>query len=281
VLEQLGGLDVLGGPRSHNMYHSAWAWAGDTPFRYTKVVVSEFGRTRTPMVISWPARILPDATPRPQFHHVTDVVPTPYEILGIRPPEVVDGYAQDPIDGTSFAYTFTSSDAAGQKSTQYFEILGSRRVYRDGWMASAFGPRKPWVADMSGLIGWDPAADEWELFDTRTDYALAHDRSADEPGRLQEMEDLFMREAQENKVLSVGGGLYAALYPAEMKRSRNTEWTQDEGMVRTPESQAPNLRSGTLTATSVQPLRPGSPGRGGFGTTACAVAGSAPALALP
>jgi arylsulfatase A-like enzyme len=123
VLGQLGGLDVLGGPRTHNMYQSAWAWAGDTPFRYTKLVASDFGGSRTPMVISWPARISPDPTPRPQFHRVTDVVPTLYEILGIRPPEVIDGYAQDPIDGTSFAYTFTSSDAAGQKSTQYFEIL--------------------------------------------------------------------------------------------------------------------------------------------------------------
>ena len=84
-----------------NMYHSAWAWAGDSPFRYTKLIAADWGGTRTPMVISWPKRIKPDKTPRPQFTHVNDVVPTLYEILGIEPPKVVDGHKQDPIDGVS------------------------------------------------------------------------------------------------------------------------------------------------------------------------------------
>ena len=86
--DSLGGLDAVGGPKTDNMYHSAWAWAGDSPFRYTKLIAADFGGTRTPMVISWPKRIKPDKTPRPQFHHVNDVVPTIYEILGIKPPKV-------------------------------------------------------------------------------------------------------------------------------------------------------------------------------------------------
>ena len=84
VLEGLGGLDAVGGPKTDNMYHSAWAWAGDAPFRYTKLIAADFGGTRTPMVISWPKRIKPDKTPRSQFHHVNDVVPTIYEILDIQ-----------------------------------------------------------------------------------------------------------------------------------------------------------------------------------------------------
>ena len=101
------------------------------------------------MVISWPQRIKPDKTPRSQFHHVNDVVPTIYEILGIQPPKVVDGHEQDPIDGTSFAYTFDSATAPERKQTQYFDIMGSRGIYHDGWMASTFGPpRTPWVADV-------------------------------------------------------------------------------------------------------------------------------------
>ena len=88
------------------MYHAGWAWAGDTPFQYTKLIASHFGGTRNPMAVSWPARIKPDKTPRSQFHHVNDIAPTIYEILEIKPPKVVDGFAQDPIDGVSMAYTF-------------------------------------------------------------------------------------------------------------------------------------------------------------------------------
>jgi arylsulfatase len=76
---------------------------------------------------------------------VNDVVPTIYEILGITPPRTVNGVEQDPIDGLSFAYSFDDSKAKGQLLTQYFEIMGSRAIYRDGWMACAFGPRIPWV----------------------------------------------------------------------------------------------------------------------------------------
>ncbi len=98
------------------MYHAGWAWAGDTPFQHTKLIASHFGGTRNPMAISWPARIKPDKTPRSQFHHVNDIVPTIYEILGITPPKVVDGFAQDPIDGVSMAYTFADAKAPGAQA---------------------------------------------------------------------------------------------------------------------------------------------------------------------
>jgi arylsulfatase len=248
VMEDLGGLKAIGGPRMDNMYHAGWAWAGDSPFRYTKLVAADWGGTRTPMVASWPARIKPDATPRSQFTHVNDVVPTIYDILGITPPKVVDGHEQDPIDGVSFAASFVDPDAPESSKPQYFEIMGSRGVYHDGWMASTFGPRTPWNADLSGLMGWNPADDQWQLFDTRRDYSLARDVAADYPEKLAEMKALFLEQAQDNKVLPVGGGLYMGLNPQEMKRTANTEWTFFDGITRIPESQAPNVRNGNLRA---------------------------------
>jgi arylsulfatase len=248
MTEELGGFEVIGGPKTDNMYNAAWAWAGDAPFRYTKLVASDFGGTRTPMVISWPKRIKPDKTPRPQFTHVNDVVPTLYEILGIEPPKVVDGHDQDPIDGVSFAYTFDSASAPEQKKSQYFEVNGSRGIYHEGWMAGTFGPRTPWVAKPIDISQWNPADDSWELFDTRKDYSLANDLASKEPEKLEELKALFMQVAEENKVLPIGGSLFTILNPQEMKRTTNTEWTLFEGITRIPESQAPNVRSGSLRA---------------------------------
>jgi len=248
VAEKLGGLDAIGGPRMDNMYHAGWAWAGDSPFRYTKLVAADWGGTRTPMVVSWPRRIKPDKTPRPQFHHVNDVVPTIYEILGIRPPKIVDGHEQDPLDGVSFAYTFDSATAPGRKNTQYFDIMGSRGIYHEGWLASTFGPRKPWVAEPPDISRWDPMQDRWELFDTRNDFSLANDLAAGKPEKLEELKALFMRAAEENKVFPIGGGLFSPLNPDQMKRTTNTEWTLFDGITRIPESEAPNVRNGNIRA---------------------------------
>ena len=71
-----GGLDALGGPKVDKMYHHGWAWAGDTPLKYTKLIASHFGGTRTALAISWPKEIKPEKTPRPQFTHVNDIAPT-------------------------------------------------------------------------------------------------------------------------------------------------------------------------------------------------------------
>ena len=88
ALDKIGGLDALGTAKTDNMYHAGWAWAGDTPFRYTKLVASHFGGARNPLVISWPKGIKPEKTPRPQFHHVNDIAPTIYDILGIKAPDI-------------------------------------------------------------------------------------------------------------------------------------------------------------------------------------------------
>ena len=156
ALDKIGGLDALGTSKTDSMYHAGWAWAGDTPFRYTKLIASHFGGTRNPLIVSWPKGIKPDETPRPQFHHVNDIAPTIYDILGIKPPDLVDGWKQLPIDGVSMTYAFGDPNAPGRKLTQYFENNGSRAIYDDGWIAAAFGPLIPWLPVTPGLAHGTP-----------------------------------------------------------------------------------------------------------------------------
>ncbi|MGC2282221.1 MAG: arylsulfatase, partial [Candidatus Acidiferrales bacterium] len=212
ALDELGGLDVLGSPKADNQYHAGWAWAGSTPYKGTKLLASHFGGTRNPMAIRWPAKIKPDGTPRPQFHHCNDIVPTIYEVLGVTPPLEVNGIPQDPIDGVSFAYSFNDAKAKGQLLTQYFEIMGSRSIYHDGWMASAFGPRAPWETGIPpGIQEWTPDKDVWELYNLEEDWTQAHDLAANMPEKLAQMQDIFRIEAPKNKVLPIGGGLWGPL----------------------------------------------------------------------
>ena len=243
ALEELGGLDALGSPKTDNQYHAGWAWAGSTPYKGTKLLASHFGGTRNPMAVRWPARIKPDATPRTQFHHCNDLVPTIYEVVGITPPRVVNGIPQDPIDGTSFAYSFNDPHAEGRLLTQYFEIMGSRAIYHDGWMASAFGPRTPWMPGLPpGIHEWTPDDDTWELYDLAEDWSQANDLAAKNPEKLAQLKDIFLIEATRNKVLPVGGGLWVAALHPEMRISPPyTEWTFSGNTTRMPEFCAPAL----------------------------------------
>jgi arylsulfatase A-like enzyme len=243
ALDELGGLNVLGSPKTDNMYHAGWAWAGSTPYKGTKLLASHFGGTRNPMAIRWPARIKPDATPRPQFHHCNDIVPTIYEVLGITPPLEVNGVPQDPIDGVSFAYSFNDPKAKGQMLTQYFEIMGSRSIYHDGWMASAFGPRAPWEAGIPpGIREWTPDKDVWELYNLEDDWTQANDLAARMPEKVAQLKDIFLIEATKNKVLPIGGGLWVPLLHPELRITPPyAEWTFSGDTVRMPEFCAPAL----------------------------------------
>jgi arylsulfatase len=243
AVNALGGLDVLGTPKTDSMYHAGWAWAGSTPYQGTKLLASYFGGTRQPMAVSWPAKIKPDTTPRAQFHHVNDIAPTLYDILGITPPRLVNGIPQDPIDGTSFAYTFADAQAKGRKLTQYFEIMGSRAIYHDGWIASAFGPRIPWVPGLpKGIHTWTPDQDTWELYNLEDDWSQANDLAAKMPEKVADMKALFLIEATKNKVLPIGGGLWiAAMHPEQRISTPYTEWTFMGDITRMPEFTAPRL----------------------------------------
>ena len=241
AMDNLGGLDALGGPKMDNMYHAGWAWAGSTPFQSTKLVAAHFGGTRNPMAVSWPARIKADAIPRAQFHHVNDIVPTIYDILGIKPPKVVDGFEQDAIDGVSMLYTFNAANAATHKDKQYFDNNGSRGIYHDGWFASTFGPLTPWLTVSPGLATWDSAKDVWQLYDLKTDFSQANDLAAKEPTRLNEMKELFLDEAKENKVFPIGAGIWLRLHPEDRVKTPYTSWIFDTSTTRMPEFTAPGL----------------------------------------
>jgi len=248
-----GGLYALGGPLLDPMYHHGWAWAGDTPFKSTKLVAGHFGGTRTPLVISWPKGIKPDKTPRSQFHHVNDIVPTIYEILGITPPRTFNGVEQMPFDGVSMLYTFDDAKAKGRKMTQYFDVVSSRGIYHHGWFAGTPGPRKPWVPGLQGVPQWDPDKDTWELYNLDKDYSQANDLAAKMPDKLRQMQDIFTMEAAKNKVFPIGGGLYIPVFaPQEQKASELTEWTFFEGQTRIPESMAPKFASGFSTRATIE-----------------------------
>lgn len=247
ALERLGGLEVLGSPVTDNMYNAGFAWAGNTPFKYTKLIASDFGGTRNPMVMSWPAGITPDATPRTQFHHVNDIAPTIYEILGIAPPEVVNGQPQDPIDGVSLAYAFADPAAPPRKTEQYFENSGSRALYQDGWLASAFGPLTPWATAGVDYAAWDAKADVWTLHDVTRDFSASRDLAAEEPERLAAMKERFLAVAEENKVFPVGAGIWLRIHPEDRVATPYASWQFDATTQRMPEFTAPGIgRQSTL-----------------------------------
>lgn len=243
-----GGLDALGGPELDNMYHHGWAYAGASPFQGTKLVAAYFGGTRTPMVISWPKKIKHDGKVRSQFHHVNDIAATLYDILDITPPKFVNGVEQQPLDGVSMVYTFDNPDAETKKKTQYFEIMGSRGIYHEGWIAGVFGPKPPWVTDVTALSKWEPEKDEWRLYNLNDDYSQSENVAKENPEKLEELKVLFDKEATDNHVYPIGGSMYTVVFnPSEMPSSPLKEWTFYAGQDRIPEAMAPKFTSGRST----------------------------------
>ncbi len=249
ALDELGGLDVLGSAKTDNQYHAGWAWAGSTPYKSTKLVAAHFGGTRNPMIVSWPAKIQPDKTPRAQFLHCIDVVPTIYDSVGIRPPSVVNGIPQDPIDGVSFASTFNDAKAKEVRHTQYFEIFGSRGIYQDGWFACAFGPRAPWLPGLpkgffneKGEVVWTPDKDKWELYNLNEDWSQANDLADKLPEKVAQMKEVFTMEFAKNEGYPVGGGLFIPVMRPDLKISTPyTKWDFSGNINRMPEFAAPAL----------------------------------------
>lgn len=262
VLEEIGGLDALGGPKTDNMYHAGWAWAGSTPHRSTKLVAAHFGGTRTPLAVSWPKSIKHDTVPRTQFYHVNDVVPTIYDVLGITPPEVVDGVSQEPMDGVSMLASLHDAKAAENKPYQYFEVMGSRGFYKDGWFASAFGPRIPWQPGFDPKIfDWTPENDVWELYEIAKDYSQAKDLSQQQPEKLEEMVAAFNEDARKNKAFPIGGGLWSTVFhPEYSPRNPATEFHYTQDVTAVPEFNAPKLGSASNLVTIDVDIDAGSEG---------------------
>ena len=186
-------IDDFGTERCENHFNIAWAWALDSPFQWMKQVASHFGGTRNAMAISWPKRITDAGALRQQFHHVIDIAPTIYEIAGITVPVAVNGIEQMPIHGTSMIYTFDNPDETSHRTSQYFEILGNRAIYNDGWMASCFHGRLPWIR-LQGFE-FDGPQEKWELYNIDNDFSQAVDLAATYPDKLRELQEIFHQSA--------------------------------------------------------------------------------------
>ena len=232
--EQLGHLDELGGPLHFNDYSSAWAWAGSTPFRWMKQVASHFGGLRVGMAVSWPAGFRPHP-PISDFTHSNDVVPTLLDAIGISMPERVDGIGQLPVDGVSFLPLLRGGKPPRHR-VQYFEMLGNRAIYQDGWIASA-RHMTPWVKPFPE----DFDGDRWELYDLTADFSQADDLAAREPQRLAAMKRLFDAEARRNHVFPLGNYVEGRDYGAPTVAGDRTDFTYVPPLPRLPAKALPRL----------------------------------------
>jgi arylsulfatase A-like enzyme len=193
VEDNLPLLDRLGTPDTYNHYPTGWAVAFSTPYRMFKRY-SYQGGVADPLVIHWPAGFSARGEVRQQYHHCTDIVPTILDCCGVAMPDVVHGVEQTPLPGVSMRYSFDDGDAPTRKETQYYEMLGTRAVWHQGWKAvTEHGP----VPLNRGRFDQD----RWQLFHTDEDRAEAHDLADQHPDKLEELKALWLAEAQKYDVL--------------------------------------------------------------------------------
>ena len=241
--DQLQHIDDLGSASiPFNSYSDGWGWVGSTPFQWWKGIASHFGGTRNPLVVSWPARIKDKGTLRSQFTHVNDVAATVYDVAEIAFPSAVDGVAQESLDGVSFAKTFDNASAPSKHRTQYFEMIGNRAIYQDGWVAAA---------RYQGAT--DYAQDRWELYHITEDFSQSDDLATKYPEKLKELRAVFNQEARENDVYP----LRPSLSPAEKYSSLagRQEIVYFPDTYRIPRTILPDFRESSyrLTATAIIP----------------------------
>jgi len=220
----------------------AWSWAFDTPFKWTKQVASHFGGTRQGLAISWPGHIKDVGGIRTQFHHVIDIVPTILEAAGIQAPEEVNGIKQKPIEGVSMLYTFDSANAnaPSKRDTQYFEMVGNRAIYHDGWIAATTPPSPPWELGTGAMPPLDQY--KWELYHIAEDYSEYNDLAAKMPDKLKEMQALFLKEAAKYQVFPLdNSGFVRALTPRPSAVAGKTVFTYTGENPNIPIGNAPNI----------------------------------------
>jgi len=229
----------------------AWTWAFDTPFKWTKQVASHFGGTRQGLAISWPGHIKDPGGIRTQFHHVIDIVPTILEAAGVQAPEVVKGIPQKPIEGVSMLYTLDSANATApsKRDTQYFEMVGNRAIYHDGWVAATTPPSPPWELG----TGTMPPLDQykWELYNIAEDFSEYNDLAAKNPDKLKELQALFLKEAGKYQVFPLdNSGFIRLLAPKPSATAGVTDFTYTGVNPGIPVGNAPSILNKDYTITA-------------------------------
>lgn len=243
---------LWGTDKTYNHMAVGWTWAFDTPFKWTKQVASHFGGTRQGVAIAWPGHIKDVGGIRNQFHHVIDIVPTILEATGIPAPDTVEGIKQNPIEGVSMMYTFDKSNASAPSThkTQYFEMMGNRALYNDGWIAATTPATAPWL--MSG----GPAPDlltgyNWELYNVNEDWTENNNLASQMPDKLKQMQDLFYAEAKKYNVLPLDNSTISrVLAERPSPTAGRTVFTYTNPVSGIPSDAAPSIlqRSFKITA---------------------------------
>lgn len=252
VKDQFLWYEFWGSDKTFPHYSAAWAWAFDTPFKWMKQVPSHFGGTAQGVAMSWPGHIEEPGGIRRQFHHVIDIVPTILEAAGIPAPAMVDGVKQAPIEGTSMAYTWKKANASAptKHTTQYFEMLGNRAIFHEGWVAATTPVTLPWE------LSTKPPPDvitgyKWELYNVMDDPTQNRDLAAKMPDKLKQLQNIFYLEAAKYNVLPLDNTTLARWNaPKPSLTAGRTEFTYSGTLASVPGSTAPHIlnRSYTITA---------------------------------
>ena len=251
--ESVAHLEEIGGPHSHANYPWGWAQAGNTPFRWYKQNTHE-GGVHVPLIIHWPASLPASAngTVRHQFHHVNDLVPTIYDVLGVEAPQVLGGYEQMPITGTSMRYTLEEPEAPSRKQVQYFEMAGHRAIWCDGWKAVTRHEK-----------GADYDSEGWELYQVDTDPSECHDLAEERPDKLHELVALWWQEADEHGVLPLDDRtieLFGARFSRHSVHPASRRYTYVPPMSPIPAQAGPAIGGRSFTMTAHLDRPPGAEG---------------------
>ncbi len=209
--DSLAAIDELGGPRHFNHYPWGWTFAGNTPFRRWKRETYR-GGTSDPFIVHWPKKIKATGEVREQYAHIIDMVPTVLDVLGIEPPKMIRGVPQSALHGVSFAHTFDDPATDTRRTTQYFEMMGHRSIYHDGWRAVCPWPGASFAEAGKGF-GEPISAEQlaeldaegWELYHVAEDPAENHNLAADHRDRLIALIATWYVEAGKYDVMPVDG----------------------------------------------------------------------------
>jgi arylsulfatase len=252
VKDQFLWYEFWGSERTFPHFAAPWAWAMDTPFKWVKQVPSHFGGTAQGVVMSWPGHITDLGGIRRQFHHVIDIVPTILEATGIPQPDTINGIKQIPIEGVSMMYTWdkANTNAPTRHTTQYFEMLGNRAVYRDGWVACTTPVTLPW--ELSTKTPPDVISGyNWELYNVQEDPTQFNDLAARMPEKLRQLQDLFYSEAKKYNVLPLDNSTLARWNtPRPSLKAGRTVFTYSNELTGLPASAAPSILDKSYTITA-------------------------------